>query len=104
MISQNYRINLVQLRELRNDNNMYSELAPLWPLSALRNRDRQDVESVMQISNPSVRKIIQQNAQTVTHTVVPEKYRLTDDHKRGVFKTRFGSCMGSSRHVFVTML
>lgn len=69
---------------------MHSELAPLWPLSAVRNRDRQDVESIMQISNPSVSKVIQQNAQTVTHTVVPENYRLRDDDKRGVFKTPFG--------------
>ena len=69
---------------------MQSELAPLWPLSAVRNSDRQDVESIMQISNPSVRKVIQQNAQTVTHTVVPENYRLRDDDKRGVFKTSFG--------------
>ena len=69
---------------------MHSELAPLWPLSAVRNHDRQDVESIMQISNPSVRKVIQQNAQTVTHTVVPEDYRLRDDDKRGVFQTPFG--------------
>lgn len=93
---------MVQLRELRNDNNMHSEYAPLLPLNTVQNRDGQDVESIMQISNPSVRKVIQQNAQTVTHTVVPEKYRRRDDDKIGVFKTPIGLCRGSSGHVFVS--
>ena len=98
----NCRINLVQLRELRNDINLHSAIAPLLPLSAVRNHDRQDVESIMQISNPAVRKVIQQNAETVTHTVVPEKYRLRDYNKRGVLKTPIGSCVGPSGHVFVS--
>ena len=97
----NCRINLVQLRELRNDN-LHSAIVPLLPLSAVRNHDRQDVESIMQISNPAVRKVIQQNAETVTHTVVPEKYRLRDGNKRGVLKTPIGSCVGPSGHVFVS--
>ena len=57
---KNYRINLVQLRELRNDINMHSAIAPLLPLCAVQNRDRQDVESIMQFSNPAVRKVIEQ--------------------------------------------
>ena len=102
LLVNNYHINLVQLRELRNDNNLHSELAPLLPLSTVRNCDRQDVESIMQISSPSVRKVIEQNAQTVTPTVVPEKYRLRDDNKRGVLQTPIGLCMGPSGHVFVS--
>ena len=97
----NYRINLVQLREFRNYINLHSAIAPLLPLSAVRNHDRQDVESIMQFSNPAFRKVIQQNAETVTHTVVAEEYRLRDDNKRGVLKTPIGSCVGPSGHVFV---
>jgi len=40
----------------------------------------------MEISSPSVRKILTENAKTVTHTVVPEKYRLREDNKRGVLR------------------
>ena len=40
--------------------NMHSAIAPLLPLCAVQNRDRQDIESIMQISNPAVRKVIQQ--------------------------------------------
>ena len=50
-----YRINLVQLRELRND--LHSKLAPLLPLSSVRNRDRQDVDSIMEISSPLVTQV-----------------------------------------------
>lgn len=78
---------MVQLRELRNDNalNVHSKLAPLLPLSAVRNRDRQDVDSVMEISSPSVRKILTENAKTVTHT---DKYRKVQA-KRGQEKGSF---------------
>ena len=86
LLVNNYRVNLVQLRDLRNDNALHSKLAPLLPLSTVRNRDRQDVDSVMEISTPSVRKILTENAKTVTHTVVPEKYRLREDNKRGVYE------------------
>lgn len=102
LLVNNYRVNLVQLRELRNDNALHSKLAPLLPPSAARNHDRQDVDSVMEISSPSVRKILTENAKTVTHTVVPEKYRVREDNKRGVFKAPFGTCMGPLGHIFVS--
>ncbi|CAB4038822.1 Hypothetical predicted protein, partial [Paramuricea clavata] len=102
LLVNNYRINLVQLRELRNDHALHSKLAPLVPLSAVRNRDRQDVESIMEISSPLVRKILKDNAKTVTHTVVPEKYRLREDNKSGVFKAPIGTCMGLLGHIFVS--
>ncbi|CAB3991046.1 Hypothetical predicted protein [Paramuricea clavata] len=78
LLVNNYRINLVQLRELSNDHALHSKLAPLVPLSAVRNRDRQDVESIMEISSPLVRKILTDNAKTVTHTVVPENDVVQD--------------------------
>lgn len=103
LLVNNYRVNLVQLSELRNDNALHSKLAPLLPPSAVRNRDHhQDVDSVMEISSPSVRKILTENAKTVTHTVVPEKYRLREDNKRGVFKAPIGTCMGPLGHIFVS--
>ena len=70
----------------------------------MRNRDRQDVDSVMELSIPSVRKILTENAKTVTGTVVPEKYRLREDNdnKRGVFKAPIGKCLGPLGHIFVS--
>ena len=102
LLVNNYRVNLVQLRELRNDNAVHSKLAPLLPLRAVRNSDHQDVDSVMEILSPSVRTILTENAKTVTQTVVPEKYRLREDNKRGVFKAPIGTCMGPLGHIFVS--
>ena len=72
------------------------------PLSAVRNRDHQDVDSIMEISSPDVRKILNDNAKSVTHTVVPEKHRLRDNNKNGVVKGPTGTCMGPLRHIFVS--
>ena len=100
LLVNKYRINLVQLRELRND--LHSKLAPLLPLRSVRNRDCQDVDSIMEISSPLVTQVLQENAKTVTHTVVPEKYRLRDDDKIGVLKAPIGTCMGPLGHIFVS--
>ena len=102
LLVNRYRINLVQLRELRNDNTLHSKLAPFVPLSAVRNRDRQDVDSIMEISLPDVRKILNDNAKSLTYTVVPEKHRLRDDNKNGVFKAPTGTCMRPLGHIFVS--
>ena len=96
------RIHLVQLRELRNDPSLYSELSKLIPLSAVRNRDRQDVESVLQISAPAVTDVLKTNAAKVTHTVVPEKYRITDDNKKGVLKSPVAVAMGPLGNIFIS--
>ena len=69
----NARENLVQLRELRNDPSLYSKLSEKIPLSAVRNRDRQDVDSILQISDVAVTDALKHDAVVVTHTVVPEK-------------------------------
>ena len=84
LIVDEYRINLVQVRELRNDLFLSPKLTPLVPLSAVRNRDRQDVESILQISHVKVRNVIEQHVTNMTHTVIPEKYRLTVITKKEV--------------------
>ena len=73
---------MVQLQELRNDPGPYSKLSEKIPLSAVRNRDRQDVDSMHQISDIGVTYALKDSAVAVTHTVVPEKYRIIDDKKK----------------------
>ena len=96
------RVNLVQLRALRNDPNLYSTLSEKIPLSAVRNRDRQDVDSILQISDVAVTDALKDNAVVVTHTVVPEKYRITDDNKKGILKSPVGMTMGPLGNVFIS--
>ena len=88
LIVDEYCINLVQVRELRNDPFLSPKLTPLVPLSAVRNRDCQDVKSILQISRVKVRNVIEQHVTNMTHTVIPEKYRLTDDNKKEVSKNQ----------------
>ena len=96
------RVNLVQLRELRNNPSPYSTLSEKISFSAVRNRDRQDVDSILQISDVAVTDALQDNAVVVTHTVVPEKYRIADDHKKGILKSPVGMTMGPLGNVFIS--
>ena len=66
------RVNLVQLRELRNNTSFYSNLCEKTLLCGARNRHKQDVDSILQISEGVVTDAIQ-----CSHIVVPEKYRIT---------------------------
>lgn len=38
----------------------------------------------------------------VTHTVVPEKYRITDHNKKGILKSPVGMTMGPLGNVFIS--
>ena len=87
------RVNLVQLRELRNDPSLYSTLSEKIPLSAVRNRDWQDVDSILQISDVAVMDALKDN---------PEKYRITDDNKKGILKSPVGMTMGPLGNVFIS--
>ena len=68
---------MVQLRELRNVSSSYSKLSEKIPLSVARNRVQQDVDLILQILDVAV-TVALKDAVVVTHTVVPDKYRLTD--------------------------
>ena len=96
------RVNLVQLRELRNDPSLNSKLSEKIPLSAVRNRDRQDVDSILHISDVTVTDTVKGSAVVVTHTVVSEKYRITDDNKKGILKSPVGLTMGPLGNVFIS--
>ncbi|XP_068690281.1 uncharacterized protein [Montipora foliosa] len=72
------------------------------PLSAVRNRDRQDVDSILQISDVALTDALKDNAVVVTHTVVPEKYRITDDNKKGILNSPVGMTMVSLGNVFIS--
>ena len=60
--------------------------------------------SIMEISSPAVRKILNDNAKSVTHTVVPEKHRLRDDNKNRVFEVPTSTGMGPLGHHLIFLL
>ena len=101
LIVNGYRINRVQLRTLRNDPCLKGMLMKHLTVAACRNRDRMDVDSMLEISSTSVRQIIQTNVDTITDTLIPEKFRLYEGNKKGVLTNPSGLCLGPHGQIFV---
>ena len=89
-----YRVNLVLLRTARTDPVLKEVLLPHLSLAACRNRDRMDVDTVVEICSPEVRKGLQR-VNWIVQTLVPEVYRLYDGNKEGVLKSPVSVCPAS---------
>ena len=102
LIVNGYRINRVQLRTLRNDLHLKEELMPHISVAASRNRDMMDVDSMLEISSAPVRHIIHTSAETITDTIIPEKFRLYEGKKgKGILISPSGVCMGPPGQLLV---
>ena len=73
LIVQGCTINRIQLRTLRNDPNINGELKKHLTVAACRNRDRMDVESMLEMSDHTVRNIVSAGAPYIAETLIPEK-------------------------------
>ena len=93
-------VNVVLLRELRIDKHLKSELQPHLTINSVRNRDRQDVDSLAELGAEPVLKVLQKVGKVV-HTVVPEKFRVTNENKPGIFAQPVAICASSGTTVFV---
>ena len=96
-----YRVNLVLLRTARTDPILKGILLPHLSLAACQNRDRMDVDTVVEICSPEVRKGLQK-ANWIVQTLVPEVYRLYDGNKEGVLKSPVSVCPASWGTLLVT--
>ena len=81
-----YHINLVMLRTARMDSALKQSLLPHLSLVACQNRDRMDVDTVIEICSPEVRQGLQK-VQWLVQSLVPEPFRLYDGNKQGVLET-----------------
>ena len=89
-----YRVNLVILRTARMDPILKEILRSHLFLAACRNRDRMDVDTIVEICSPEVRKGLQR-ANWIVQTLVPEVYRLYDGNKKSVLKSPVSVCLAS---------
>ena len=91
-----YRINLVMLRTIRTDPALKQSLLPHLSLAPCRNRDRMDVDTVIEICSPEVRQGLQK-VQWLVQSLVPEPFRLHvyDGNKQGVLETPVCVCPAS---------
>ena len=101
LIVNGYRTNRVQLRTLRNDPHLKGLFMKHLTVTACRNRDRMDVDSMLEISSTSVRQIIQVNVDTITDTLIPEKFRLYERNEKGVMTNPSGLCLGPHGQIFL---
>ena len=96
------RTNLVLLRTLRNDSLLRTKLCSHVRLNSVINRDRQDVESLVEIGSDEVRTILSTNVKKITHTIVPEKYRVTKDNTISILSLPVSICCGRMGIVYVS--
>ena len=67
---------------------------PHLSLAACRNRDSMDVDTVVEICSPEVRKGLQK-VNCIVQTLVPEVYRFYDGNKAGVLESPVSVCPAS---------
>ncbi len=94
-----YLCNLVLLRELRLDKFIQPLLQPHLALNSVRNRDRQDVNSLAEIGSEPVREALRKVSK-IMHQIIPEKFRVTSDNKQGVLKEPIAICKSTMYSIY----
>ena len=64
---------------------------PHLPLAVCRNRDRMDVDTVIEIGSPDVQQGLA-NAKLIVQTLIPEVYRIYEGNKEGVLRSPVSVC------------
>ena len=97
------RFNLSNLRVLYNDedDHIRRRMRKEVTLSAIRNRDRMSVESLLLIAKPSVRDVIRE-VPLLVQTIIPETFRLYKGNSKGVIENPTGVCVGDHGSLFIT--
>ena len=98
------RINRVQIRTLQNDPSLKISLQPYMYLSiaACRLCERMDIDYMLQISSLTVIKVFEDKVETITQTIIPEKFRLYEGNKKGVLQSPAGICLGPPGTIILT--
>ena len=97
------RFNLSNLRVLYNDedDDIRRRMRKEVTLSAVRNRDRMSVESMLMIAKPSVRDVIRK-VPLLVQTIIPETFRLYKGNSKGLIENPTGVCVGDHGSLFIT--
>ena len=89
-----YRVNLVLLRTCRLDPIMKDQLTPKLSTATCRNRDRMNVDTMVEICSEDVCTVVSA-AKSLTQTLIPEVYRLYDGNKPGTLGAPVSICSGT---------
>ncbi len=75
------RANLAMLHSLRDSDALIKKVLPR---DAVLNKDRMDVDSVIHLTKHSLLEALE-NVDHVVHSLVPDKYRINDSNKTGLY-------------------
>lgn len=97
------RFNFSNLRVLYNDEDVHirRRMRKEVTLSAIRNRDRMSVESLLLIAKLSVRDVIRE-VPLLVQTIIQETFRLYKGNSKGVIENPTGVCVGDPGSLFIT--
>ena len=84
---EGHRVSLTVLNTLRDDSDpmIRAKMRKLLMKEDVQNKDRMAVNPIPRLSSTTVQKILQSIGKPVVHTLVPDKYRLTDTNKVGLY-------------------
>lgn len=60
-----------------------------------------DVDSMLEISSQAVRNVINDKVETVTNTIIPEKFRIYEGNKKGVLDSPTAECLGPFGSIYI---
>lgn len=99
------RSTLATLRNLRNDSNpaVRDTLHRLLTAEAVRNKDRMAVEPLLELTSENLLDVLNSMKDVfVTMNIVPERYRINDSNKTGLYDHPFAiSTAGTGKLIFL---
>lgn len=104
MLGEGDRSTLSTLTTLRNDSNVTvrETLQKLLTAEAVRNKDRMAVEPLLELTSEKLIDFLNSMKDVfVTMNVLPDRYRISDSNKRGIYEHPFAiSTAGTGKVIF----
>lgn len=107
MLGEGDRSTLSTLTTLRNDSNVTvrETLQKLLTAEAVRNKDRMAVEPLLELTSEKLIDFLNSMKDVfVTMNVLPDRYRISDSNKRGIYEHPFAiSTAGTGKVIFLNL-
>lgn len=107
VLGEGDRSTLSTLRTLRNDSNVTvrETLQKLFTAEAVRYKDRMAVEPLLELTSEKLIDFLNSMKDVfVTMNVLPDRYRISDSNRRGIYEHPFAiSTSGTGKVIFLNL-
>ena len=107
VLGEGDRSTLSTLRTLRNDSNVTvrETLQKLFTAEAVRYKDRMAVEPLLELTSEKLIDFLNSMKDVfVTMNVLPDRYRISDSNRRGIYEHPFAiSTAGTGKVIFLNL-